>query len=434
MKRLVLGKILIDGTGGNPLREPAILIEDGCITEILPKSELGDLTGAGFETVDCTDKAILPGLIDYHVHLTLSAGRDHDEVRRRLAEESERELLPFRAVRNAQRALLGGVTTLRDAGGVGLVTLRLKEAIQDGLLVGPRLLTCGMPITTRGGHLHYLGLQADEDNEIREAVRMLCDKGVDGIKVIATGGVMTSESNPLASQYTADQLRVAVQEAHRLGRKVEAHVLNTAAIDTCVRVGVDLIAHCVWAGSDGETDYRPDLAEAIARKDIYVGMTASGFYRSLMPAPSDPPHERRAKTERLRDRVAPLRKMWEAGVRIMVHSDAGVRFTDFDTFAQSVQFMELALGVSPMDAIVAATKTPAEGLGIADKVGTIEVGKRGDLLAVAINPLEDTRRVGEIGMVMKDGEIVVANGKLALEQRLRGAGDAGQGTNRGSGF
>lgn len=108
MKRLVLGKMLIDGTGGDPLWEPAILIEDGSIKGILTKGELGDLNGMGFETIDCRDKVILPGLIDSHVHLTLSAGPDHEAVRHRLIEEDERGLLPFRALRNAQRALLGG--------------------------------------------------------------------------------------------------------------------------------------------------------------------------------------------------------------------------------------------------------------------------------------------------------------------------------------
>jgi imidazolonepropionase-like amidohydrolase len=271
-----------------------------------------------------------------------------------------------------------------------------------------------MPITTSGGHLHFCGLRADDDQEIREAVQMLCGEGVDSIKVCATGGRMTPESDPLACQYTAEQLSLIVQEAHRLGRKVEAHVLNTAAIDACVRAGIDVIAHCWWVGADGETDYRPHLVDAIVRQNQYVAMTAAGFFRNMLPASSDSSDQRRAKLEELRGWFSDMGSMWEAGVKIMLHSDAGVRLTDFDTLVQSMQVMELVLDVSPMDIIQAVTKTPAEGLGIEDELGTIEVGKRADLLLVEMNPLEDIRCLGRVHKVIKGGKLVVANGGLMV--------------------
>jgi imidazolonepropionase-like amidohydrolase len=414
MKTLILGQMLIDGTGGDPLWDPAILIEGERIERILTQDQAGDLNSAGFRTINCPDKAILPGLIDGHVHLTFDGGPDHETARQRTVMESERGLLPFRAVRNAQRALLGGVTTLRDSGGLGLVTLALRDAIQNGILIGPRILTAGMPITTSGGHLNFCGLRADDDQEIREAVQMLCSEGVDSIKVCATGGRMTAESDPLACQYTAEQLSLIVQEAHRFGRKVEAHVLNTAAIDACVRAGVDIIAHCWWVGTDGATDYRPYLVDAIVRQNQYVAMTAAGFFRMMLPALSDSPDQRRAKLEELRGWFATMRRMWEAGVKIILHSDAGVRLTDFDTLVQSMQVMELALDVSPMDIIQAVTRMPAEGLGLENELGTIEVGKRADLLLVEMNPLEDIRCVGRVHMVIRGGEAVVANGGLVL--------------------
>jgi len=240
-KTALLGKVLIDGTGGEPLHNPLILI------------------------------------IDAHVHLTFSSGPDHEAVRKSLNEDDRRGRLPYRALRNAQQALLGGITTLRDSGDKGLITLALRDAIKDGMVTGPRLYVSGMPITITDGHLHYCGLIANTDDEIKEAVAMLCDKGVDWIKVMATGGRMTAESRPVANQYTEQQLRIIVCEAHRRGKKVEAHVLNTASIKACVQAGIDQIAHCVWHDSRGEVQYVEEIVEGLIDKDIIVEMT-QGIY------------------------------------------------------------------------------------------------------------------------------------------------------------
>jgi imidazolonepropionase-like amidohydrolase len=274
------------------------------------------------------------------------------------------------------------------------------------------MFVSGMPITITDGHLHYCGLVANTTDEVQKAVDMLCDKGVDWIKVMATGGRMTAESKPLASQYTEQQIIIIVQEAHRRGKKVEAHVLNTPSIKACVRAGVDHIAHCVWHDPKGEVLYTEEIVEEIIEKDIIVEMTASGYLRRLLPRTNDSAVECQAKLDELRTFWEPMSKMWEAGVKILVHSDAGVRLTDFDTFNESLLLMSLALDLPPMDVILAATKTPAEALGILDEVGTIAPGMRADILAVEMNPLENITRLGEIAMVMKDGLVCSKNGNL----------------------
>lgn len=410
--RLVFGKLLIDGTGKEPIWNPAILIQNGRISSIQSRDKSELLKIDNVDIVDYRDQAIIPGLIDPHVHLCLEPGPDHEWVREKLAEDDGRGLLQFRAIHNAQQALKGGITTLRDSGDKGLVTLALRDAIKEGVIIGPRVLASGMPITTTNGHMNFFGLVADNNDEIAAAVNMLCDKGVDWIKVALTGGNMTKESNGLGVQYHVDQLSTLVQEAHRRGRKVEAHILNTAGIEVGVKGGVDHIAHCTWRDMDGKVDYRDDLVEEIIRKGIVVEMTVSGFYRRWLPGSSDTTAEIQTKLEEMRSNFEPIKRMRQAGVQIAAHSDAGVRLTEFNKLGQGLWLMLLALEAPPMDVILAATKIPAEALGLENEVGTIEVGKQADMVAVAMNPLEDLTRLSDIAMVMKGGEVVCEYGKL----------------------
>lgn len=154
-----------------------------------------------------SDATVLPGFIDSHAHLTFGAGPDHETVRAVLEEEATSGLLAARALHNAQLALRAGVTTIRDCGARGLVVLRVRDAIADGMVPGPRIVACGMPITKTGGHLHYCGLRADSETEVRKSVRWLIQEGADAIKIVASGGQMTAGSNPLLPQYPASVLR-----------------------------------------------------------------------------------------------------------------------------------------------------------------------------------------------------------------------------------
>ncbi len=368
----------------------------------------------GTRVLDYGAATLLPGLIDSHVHLAFDAGPDHSSVRAVLEREEQRGLLPARALRNAQLALAAGVTTVRDCGARGLVALRLRDAIAEGLATGPRVLACGMPITTTGGHLHYCGLRADSESDVRKAVRGLVQAGVDAIKIVASGGQMTAGSNPLQPQYPRQVLAAAAEEAHRLGKRLVAHALNAASIRDCFEAGVDTIDHATWSRPDGSIGFDDALGRQLAESSTTVGLTGSGILRQLLPDLGGD------GLEELHERLRPHRQLLEMGARVVVHSDAGVRFTPCDAFVLSLRVMEAGLDAPRMAVLQAATARAAEAVGLAHEIGTLEVGKRADLVVLDGNPLDDLGYLRNVRCVLRDGRVVVDAGAIALV----GAADA----------
>ncbi len=205
---------LIDGAGADPIDDGVVVSVDGTITDVGAARDVNVPEGTDVITRDYPGCTLLPGLIDCHTHLLFSAS---DQALDDAIHDSDETLL-LRGLANAQAELRCGVTTLRDCGGRGLLTLALRDGIDRGLVAGPRILAAGMPITTTGGHLNFCGLEADGVHEAIKATRRLCKGGVDFIKVMATGGGMTPGTNPRAPQYTVEELSAIVAEAHRDGR------------------------------------------------------------------------------------------------------------------------------------------------------------------------------------------------------------------------
>ena len=237
MQVVIQADRLFDGTGAEPIEQAAVVIGDGRIRAVGRRDEIVAPDGEA-QRVEYAGCTILPGLIDCHVHLIFSAGpRPLDDL---LADDDHALLL--RAVHNAQTALRAGITTVKDLGGRGAVTLALRDAIGRGLLPGPRILAAGPPITSTGGHCNWLGGEADTADELRKKVRQLVKQGVDLLKVMASGGRMTPGSNVCAAQFTVEQLRALVEDAHRLGKSVAAHGHGVAGIRNAVAAGVGNIA------------------------------------------------------------------------------------------------------------------------------------------------------------------------------------------------
>jgi imidazolonepropionase-like amidohydrolase len=416
MKTTIIGKFLFDGTDGAPIQNPVITIENGRITSITNQMPNVQSPMSNPDVVDCSDLTLLPGLIDSHVHLCFAALDGHEETLNEICHAPDERIL-LRCVRNAQAALKAGITTVRDCGGRGYLTLRLRDAINDGLIVGPRVIASGMPITTTGGHLHFCGCEADTADEMRAAARRQLKDGVDFVKICATGGMMTPGANPNLCQYSTDEMRAAVVEAGRWHTHVGAHILAAEGIRRCLDAGVRTLEHCVWRAPNGPVEFDPRTAERMAGMDAYWGLTIAGISWRFLPDVNAPEYEGLSADERfnrLRVFYDPWREMYRLGVKAMLSSDAGVRWTPFDAFHRSLEGMVVGLEVSPRKAIIAATRAAAQGIGISDEVGTIEVGKRADIIAVAGNPLDDVRAMRNVRKVWRDGRLVFADGMVAI--------------------
>jgi imidazolonepropionase-like amidohydrolase len=409
---------LIDGTNRPPVESVAVGIEGERIVDILPRSSLH--AHADDEVYEANDSVLMPGLVDSHVHLVLDHGIDHHITRDRV-ERASLTSLALLAARNAQMCLGAGITTVRDCGDRGLVACAVRDAVAEGLLVGPRILAAGTPVTTTAGHLHWCGCEADTADEVRKAVRTLCKHGVDLIKVVASGGNMTTGSNPLQPQYSAEELREAAREAHRLGRRVAAHSLNAESNRRAVTAGVDTIEHCSWRDPKGVPEFDAEVAKQMASRELWVGITMAGIARVLLPEAADSAADGERNLSELRRQHAGTRSMRENGVELMISSDAGVRFTRFEDFCLSLVCAVEALDMSPIEAIHRATLVPAEALGLSDEIGSIEPGKIADLVLVDGEPARqvgDTRNVNRVwqrGRLLVDGGLMVSPRPIPLE-------------------
>src|SRR5262245_39924692 len=230
-----------DGTGGPTLLRPLVEVAGDRIRSL----RHGPEAPGPAERWDFPGCTILPGLIDTHVHLVFSAAPTNEAVIEQVERESDEELLA-RALENARAALRAGLTTVRDRGGRGRVTQEVRERIRKGDAPGPDVLSCGMPITTRTGHCHWLGLTADTQADVRRAAERMLSEDADFLKVMATGGNMTPGSDPMRAQYDADTLTRIADIGRAADKYTAAHVLSRAALPGVVAAQVRTVEHCDW--------------------------------------------------------------------------------------------------------------------------------------------------------------------------------------------
>lgn len=408
-RRWLLVDAMIDGAGAEPMPDAAIAVRDGRIETVVAQNEARPDAEDLVERVSGT---LLPGLIDAHVHLVLDHGPDH-AITRDTIERSTTPQLTIRALHNAQQCLRAGVTTVRDCGDRDFVTLTVRDAIVKGLVTGPRIIASGPPVTTTAGHTCWMGGVADSVDEIQRQVRTLCQTGVDWVKVMASGGNMTAGSNPWEPQYSLDELRALVEDAHRLRRPVSAHSLNAEANRRSVAAGVDTIEHCQWAKNDGSDGYDAELVATMAAGGPWVCLTLAGIDRELLAAAGDSDELAQEKLANLRQRHANIRRMIDAGVPVLLASDAGVRYSRFAEFWQSLRCGEVGLDLEPLDCIRRATQLPAQALRLPD-LGVIAPGMRADLLIVDGDPAADLSALARVSSVWRDGRLVVRDDMMRL--------------------
>jgi imidazolonepropionase-like amidohydrolase len=400
---------LVDGTGAEPIEAARIVVEGARIREVGPAGQVKAPNGDA-DRLDFSEYTIVPGLLDGHVHLVFSALPT--ALADILADDEPRILL--RAVHNAQLALRVGVTTVRDCGGRAHVTLRLRDAIGAGVLPGPRILAAGPAITTTGGHCYFLGGEVDSVDGIRQLARKLAKDGVDFFKVMATGGRMTPNTNVTAAQFTLEELTALVAEARRLNRTVAAHGHGTAGIRNAVAAGVTTIEHCTWVSEHDDTvvDYDPAVADQMARQGTYLSPTISPA-RISEKLPESELTEARRRVRAMRPKIREAqRDMLARGVQVIGSTDAGVANVPLDAMPGELEAAVEELGLTPMQAITAATSTGARAFGRADEIGSLQPGRRADFLVVEGTPASSISDIRKLRWVFKDGVAEIENGRL----------------------
>jgi imidazolonepropionase-like amidohydrolase len=389
---------LLDVKSGHWLLNQNIVIEGGKIARV----EAGAApAGPGATLIDLQNASVLPGLIDAHVHLTLKPSSFGYEI---LGISEARQTLI--GASNAQRTLLAGFTTARNVGAWGFTDVALRDAINDGEVPGPRLLVSGMPLSITGGHFDNTLLPweyhasfasvADGVDAVQRRVRENIKYGADLIKFMASGGVLTKGDDPQAAQYSLEEMKMIVSEAHRLGRKVAVHAHGTQAILWAAEAGADSIEHGSYIG---------DQAIAVMKqRGTYLVPTlyTGDFLLEHLQAMHLPDFLVAKAKDVLPAAKRNVGHALQSGGKVAFGTDAGVyphglNAHEFNSLVQG--------GLSRLGAIQAATVHAADLLGWSDKVGTIEPGKWADLIAVDGDPLEDVRRLETVKFVMKGGKV-----------------------------
>src|SRR5438093_10595507 len=402
MKLAIRDARVLDGRG--QAREQAtLLIQDDHIEAIGDDRQVK--VPRGTREIHARGMTVLPGLIDCHVHLCL--GGDADVLR--TIREEDPALTLLKAARFARTTLESGFTTVRDLGFRDHSIFSLRQAIQDGFLPGPRIVAAGLAVCMTGGHARFIGREADGPVEVVAAVREQLARGAEVIKFIASGGVLTTGTSPDSPQMTPEELEAGMAEARRAGRRVAAHAHGAEGMKNAIRAGAHSIEHATLMD---------DEAAALMREQgVFMVPTLSALATTAdCGLPCGIPETAVLKARAMRSRhEASFKRAHRSGIPIAFATDAGTPLNHHGENAQELDRM-VALGMSQMEAIVAATASAARLLDIEHLVGTIEVGKQADLLIVDGNPLKKIsllRDRDRIMGVMQAGRFV--SGPLAQD-------------------
>ena len=411
------GATLIDGSGRPPAQQMTVLVDGQSIVKV---GTVGTMAPTHDVPVyELAGKTLMPGLIDGHVHLLSFAGEGYRDVHLwnvlTFLEEQA-----IHAAGNAVRALRAGVTTVRDMAG-SRPEISAKHAMRDFVLPGARIVVAGLVGMTAGhGDMFVpacidrrMWRTADGPDECRKLVREYARDGADLIKICTSGGVLSLGDEVGWRNYTLDEARVIVDEAHALGKKVAAHAHTRAAILQALEAGVDTLEH----GSDLD----PALVERMVRQGTWLCPTlAITEFVITRGAVRGIPRAAIEKGEPIRRRRTESMVMaYRAGVKIFMGTDS-CNTMPFGAHAWELELMQRDIGMSPMEAIVASTSGAAAALGLGDKTGTIEPGKWADLLVVDGDPLADLRILQDqarLLAVFRDGRLLVNRG-LAIRSSV----------------
>jgi len=422
---LFLNARLIDGNGGPPVENAAVLAEGTKITKVGKTPDFGESPNGNMRVLDLEGKTLMPGLIEGHFHISFWGVRELPDLDLKLPAERT----TVYAVKNAELALRCGYTGVASAGALHRIDVTIRDMVNEGVIPGPRMAASGRDICATSGMLDWnpsfwklgmdgLAIFADGVEEVRKAVRQNIKEGCDVIKLYVTGeGLLRPGVPPEETMYSFEEIAVAVEEAHKRNRQIAAHVRGNDGVKLCVEAGVDVLEHATYADDEA--------IEMIAkRKDELFVVPGLGYHWGILEkgvACGIPP-DVMAATEYQEEwelGCQAMEKLKDAGVRVIPGGDYGFVWCPHGEYAKDIELFVTDMGFSPMEAIVAATKHGSELLRMEHLCGTIEEGKCADILVVDGDPLEDIAILqdrSKLAMVMKDGKVMVNN--LGLPQEL----------------
>lgn len=393
-----MATVLRNGTiivgNGSVIKKGAIVVEGSSIAYVgsaqrMPISKKDTV-------IDLGGKTLLPGLIDCHVHLCLDGSPD--PMTRLLGESLP--MVTLKMARHARLTLEAGVTTIRDLGGRDYVDIAIRDGIATGLIPGPRMLCSGRAICMTGGHGWQFGREADGVDGVREAVREQLRAGVDVVKLMATGGILTKGVEPGSTQYSLEELMAGVEEAKKAGRRTATHAQGTEGIKNAIWAGIDSIEHGIFLDEEA--------VELMKERNVYFIPTLNAPYQIVKAGTKKgvPAFAVEKSKAVVSAHLESVRRAHKAAIPIAMGTDAG---TPFNRHGENVMELELLtrVGMTPMEAIMAGTKVASEVLGLEKWLGTLESGKRADLIVVDGDPLEDIALLQDkerMKAVMKEGE------------------------------
>jgi imidazolonepropionase-like amidohydrolase len=384
---------MFDGVSSALMARPSVVVADGVVAGV--DGPAGPVP-AGAHVVDLPGLTLMPGLVDAHLHLCFDASMDPVG---HLAETDD-DLLREQMAGAARRALRGGITTVRDLGDRGYLALDLRDQRRTGVAGPlPAIVAAGPPITTPGGHCHFLGGAASGERDLRAAVRERAERGVDVIKVMASGGNMTPGRLPYEPQFGTGALRAIADEAHRHGLPVTAHAHSARSIADAAAAGVDGIEHATFMTADG-VDAPEAVIRAIASQQVAVGWTVGRD-----PGQADPVMPQIAS--RMAGLIATRRRLYESGAVLVPGSDAGVTPAKPHDVLPLAPSDMAAVGLSPAEILRAMTSRAAQACGLGHRKGRIAPGFDADILAIDGNPLDDLAAIRRLRAVYAAGRDVL---------------------------
>lgn len=391
---LIRAGIVYTATDAEPvLRDGWVRVEQGRIVEVSSSEPPADQS---VRRIDAPGATLLPGLVDAHVHLSLSGRPDWlEEVKESYA------LACWRAAAHARATLAAGFTLVRALGGRDGMDVALREAQKAGVVVAPRVSAANKVVCVTGGHGSWMGREADGPEEMRKAVREQIKAGADCIKLIATGGVMTPGVEPGVQQMTFEELQAGVAEAHRAGRKTASHAQGAEGIKAAVLAGIDSIEHGFYL-----TDAVVGL---MCERGTFLSATLAAATGIADAPPNTVPDWAREKALRVRQaHLASFRLAIQARVPLVLGTDAGTPFNFHGRNAHELRLM-VENGLAPLAGLRAATRNGAELLGLGDQLGTVEPGKLADLVLCRGDVTRDPALLCDTSnllAVVQDGRVV----------------------------